>query len=408
MKMDVPHRLRRAWKWGRFGVEMVQSLPVHARQPQQSVASLPGRVVEQWQLLLTNAITANDYYLYGLWRRDLSWQQKQEFVGDKDRSRWLHLFNPPAYRFFTDNKLVLSRFLSNAGIPVPRLLGLVGPEGRAETGESLRTPEELRAWLADAKVEHVIFKPLLGWRGNGFLGLGERLDGALEWQGIASGRVTFDQVIAHLRAHSGHSYFIVEERLRPHPALAVFAPNVLHTARIVTALDGEVEVIAGALRIGTGSTAVDNFSKGNLAAPIDLATGRLGRAAGKTSGNMVRWSTHPVSGAQIEGAIVPDWERGLAVIRSAARTVPFNPLLGWDLGFTPDGPVIVEANGRWDPDVTQFAPDQGLLGTNLRRHLERRDAVKLIGLGLGLRRFATGGNPTYLSPSLTGNRRDPP
>jgi hypothetical protein len=50
------------------------------------------------------------------------------------------------------------------------------------------------------------------------------------------------------------------------------------------------------------------------------------------------------------------------------------------LGPCLHGPVIIEANGRWDPDVTQPAPDQGLLGTALRGYLERRGLLWLFGL----------------------------
>ena len=52
------------------------------------------------------------------------------------------------------------------------------------------------------------------------------------------------------------------------------------------------------------------------------------------------------------------------------------------------GPAVVEANGDWDPDVTQLAPDRGLLGTALGTYLARRDAVRMIGLGLGRWRCA--------------------
>jgi hypothetical protein len=143
-----------------------------------------------------------------------------------------------------------------------------------------------------------------------------------------------------------------------------------------------VEVVGAALRINIGDQAADNFSQGNLAAAIDLGTGRLGPALRKGV-ESARHRVHPVTGAEIEGRVVPDWDRALAMVRAAALVMPFNPSMGWDIAFAARGPVVVEANCDWDCDVTQFAPDRGLLGTALGPYLARRDAVRMIGLGVG-------------------------
>ena len=377
--MGVTGAVHEVRRWRRYATEMARGLGVHARRRDEAPASLARRVAEQWRLLLANRITAQDYYLYGLQRRDLSWARKREFVGEMERRSWQERLNPGFYEFFTKDKVVTKRYLAQAGAPVPRLLAVIGPTGRAETGEPLRTPGELGRWLADAKVEQVVLKPVRGARGEGVLVLGERMDGALEWERIPAGRIDLDGILAHLRSYVREPEFLVEDRLRPHPDLAVFSAEVLHTARILTVLEDDAQVVAAALRIGVGSAPVDNFSQGNLAAPIDLATGRLGAAVSRASG-LSRHRRHPVTGATIEGRPVPDWDRAVAVLRAAARVVPFNPVQGWDLAFTAMGPVIVEANGRWDPDVTQLAPDRGLLGTPLRGYLERRGLLTLFDL----------------------------
>jgi hypothetical protein len=149
----------------------------------------------------------------------------------------------------------------------------------------------------------------------------------------------------------------------------------------LTVLDGDARVIAAALRIGLGQAPVDNFSQGNLAAPIDLTTGRLGPAVYKQQ-RSGRLAAHPVTGSRIEGREVPDWNRAVAMLEAAAAATPFNPVQGWDVAFTPSGPVIVEANGRWDLGVTQLAPDRGLLGTDLRTYLKSRQLRGLFGLGI--------------------------
>jgi Sugar-transfer associated ATP-grasp len=384
--MKAPSAVRVARLWGRFGLETVRGLPVHIAHSRDSVTSLPRRILQQWRLLGANAITASDYYMYGLDRAELPWARKREFVGELERWRWLLVFNPEPYRFLTENKVVFKRCLSGLGVPVAPLLGVIGPHGRAETGEHLRTDHEVKTWLEASGVENLVMKPVLGSRGTGVLVLGERSlgDGVASWQRVPAGTISVDDVLAHLRGQ--RCEFMIEARLRPHPSLWGFSREVLQCARVLTLVDADVSVIGAALRIASGDVAVDNFSRGNLAAPIDLASGRLGPAVMNRTHSLRRVDVHPVTGVPITGVPVPDWSAALAVVRAAAAGLPFNRLLGWDLAFTDRGPVIVEANDIWDPDVSQIAPDAGLLATPLHDALVGSGAIRHMGLGIGARR----------------------
>ncbi len=372
--------LHRCWRARDYAAEVATGLAVHLRH--RPAFNLPRRVIEQWRLLLSNSITAEDYYLFALDRHDLPWARKREFLGQMERRRWQEQLSVGLYGFFTHDKLITKRFLAHAGLPVPQLAAVIGRSGRAETGQPLSTPDELRHWLGDAAPEPVVFKPVLGSRGDGVLILGERGAARARWHRVPGQSIDVDGIVNHVFRGRGDPYVLVEERLHPHPELTVFSADVLHTARILTTLDGDAQVIAAALRIGLGDASVDNFSKGNLAAPIDLATGGLGRAVYKRQ-RAARLVEHPVTGARIEGRKVPDWDRTVAMLRIAALATPFNPVQGWDVAFTSSGPVIVEANGRWDLGVTQLAPDLGLLGTELRGYLKSRQLRALFGLGLG-------------------------
>ena len=137
--------------------------------------------------------------------------------------------------------------------------------------------------------------------------------------------------------------------------------------------------MGAALRIGLGEKPVDNFAQGNLVAPIDLATGVLGAAASKRAGR-ARLTTHPVSGAVIAGATVPDWPAALALVQEAAHRFPHAPCLGWDVALTTRGPVIQEANDIWDPHVLQLAHDRGLLAPPFGPYLVQHGAVALLGI----------------------------
>jgi hypothetical protein len=361
--------------------DMLTGLPEHLRRADsgpRSPLSLVRRIGEQWLLSASNSVTADDYYLLGLHRRDLPWARKREFVGSLAGLAWLRALNAPEYGVLSDDKLVFKRYVAQAGLPTARLLALIGPHGRTEDGRPLTSSDQLRDWLREGKVENIVLKPCRGILGAGVVVLGHRV-GELEWERLPAARITFDRIVTHLREHAHRRYFLVEERLEPHPALARLSPHVLHTARIVTALGADTHVMRAILRIGLGDKPVDNFAQGNLVAPIDLATGIVGAAASKRAGR-ARLTTHPVSGAVIAGATVPDWPAALALVQEAAHLFPQALCLAWDVALTTRGPVIQEANDIWDPHVLQLAHDRGLLAPPFGPYLVQHGATGLLGI----------------------------
>jgi hypothetical protein len=109
------------------------------------------------------------------------------------------------------------------------------------------------------------------------------------------------------------------------------------------------EAVLAVYRMPTGAAVADNFDLGAIAAPIDLATGRLGAGVqklGDHAANAV--ATHPDTGARIAGHVLPDWARALDLARRAHRALP-SPrttaaIIGWDVVLTPAGPVLLECN----------------------------------------------------------------
>lgn len=373
-------RLRHAGRYLRYGVELVRGAPVHLARGRGARAPLRRRLWEQARLLFTRDMTADDYYLYGLDRPTLSWTAKREFVGSRFRLRWQAALNPPHYRFFTDDKLVFKRFLTALGVPTPPLLGLIGPAGRAETGEPLRSRADLERWLTSGGIEHFVLKPVDGSRSAGILLVGRRLPGPEpRWATVPAGdAVGPAEIWAHIEARPHIAHFLVERRVWPHPALADLGGEVVHSARILSTLRGQPAVVLAVLRINRGRGPSDSFGRGNLAAPIDVATGRLSGAVVK--GSHERLAVHPDTGVPIEGRTLPDWPATVRMVCDAAARIPFDTCLGWDVALTPDGPVVLEANDRFGINVLQGALDRGILGTPLRAHLACLGALPLIGL----------------------------
>jgi len=144
---------------------------------------------------------------------------------------------------------------------------------------------------------------------------------------------------------------IAQEVVTQHAALDAFSSFSVNTLRIVTLLtpDDNVIVVNAALRTGVGSSFVDNWAAGGVAAGIDCESGRLRKIAYDKKGN--RYSAHPTSGTVFADYPIPGWERIRAAAVGIQRLFPFYRMLGLDLALKPDGePVLIEIN--YAPDFT--------------------------------------------------------
>lgn len=177
--------------------------------------------------------------------------------------------------------------------------------------------------------------------------------------------------------HGLRGAWLVQQRIMTHPALHDLALNALPTARMTTILDehGKPELVNAVLRIPSDPTAqVDNMKAGGLLSPVDLSVGTLGvGCAGYGGSDHV---VHPVSGATIPGRVLPDWNAAKDLVILAHSTAFHDyALIGWDVGFSPDGPVLVEGNGKPGVLMPQRAGRRGLgsqrYGELLRLQLAR-------------------------------------
>ena len=188
---------------------------------------------------------------------------------------------------------------------------------------------------------------------------------------------------ARLARDSLKDDYIVQPRLVNHAALADFSNDALATARVLTCRNeaGGHEATNAAFRMAIGANTVkDNFHSGGIATAVDLRTGAIGAATnmGLTPG--IGWrDVHPVSGAAITGRVLPDWRAALELACEAHRAFPERVVVGWDVAFLADGPMIIEGNGKPDLDIHQRVERQPagagriayLLAMNLHRALTK-------------------------------------
>lgn len=130
-------------------------------------------------------------------------------------------------------------------------------------------------------------------------------------------------------------------------------PDAINTVRIVTILDDDnvPHIICAYFRIGNGKW-VDNFNSGGMVAPVDEKKGIVLDKAIDKQKNL--YAYHPLTNAQIKGFSFPDWDKALKLVKKASHVVPFMRYIGWDVAFTPKGPILVEGNEYPGHDIYQL------------------------------------------------------
>lgn len=145
---------------------------------------------------------------------------------------------------------------------------------------------------------------------------------------------------------------LVEETIIQHPLLNELHPHSINTIRLVTIFyEYQVHIVAAFLRI-SNNRIVDNFNSGGMVVPIDVKTGIIHDIAIDKEGNHYRH--HPITDTRIQGFQIPCWEESLELVIEAAKRVEQVRLVGWDVGLSVNGPLLVEANHYPGHDIYQL------------------------------------------------------
>ena len=167
-----------------------------------------------------------------------------------------------------------------------------------------------------------------------------------------------EELIRYIRTKG---FNMAEEFIVQHPDLSRLSATGLNTVRIITQLneEGGVDFIGPTLRI-TVNSAVDNMAMGNVAAPIDLQTGKvMGKGVYQ---DIMREpvAKHPVTGIDLIGYQIPYWKEVLELCTKAALYNTKNKSIGWDVAITASGPSFLEGNHNWCKLLWQLPIGHGL------------------------------------------------
>lgn len=328
---------------------LATTIYIYTRRNGRAVQARTGKpvsrqIIEQVGLAATRSIAPLWYYMFEFFddaRRQEAglYLTAQETIGPA-----YSLLEPEGTVDRMADKVWFADYCRRVGVPaVPVLLHFTAGAA-AESGGVTALPES-----------DLFVKPRQGNGGHN----AERWDhvGDRFYRNSKGEKLPGPELMTRLVRQSLKEDFVVQPRLPNHPDLVDLANGALSTVRVLTCRNetGGFEATNAAFRMAIGgNNVVDNFHQGGLAANVDLATGKVGEASDMGVRPAVGWrETHPVSGAQFHGRVLPQWREVLDLACRAHRAFPHRTVVGWDVAMLPEGPCIIEGNAKPDLDIHQ-------------------------------------------------------
>jgi Sugar-transfer associated ATP-grasp len=301
---------------------------LYFREPEEApIKQVPGAL---WAAMRHN-IEPGEYYAYALWQPNRK-VNIDNYLYSKEGLRLFKVLNRPTQPNPVDDKLAFYEMCKAHALPCPEILAVFTP-----------TKKLMEFECGCAPLRDLFVKPRVG----------AASDGAehFRWQGVVfeserGCRLKPEDLGGYLatRASTENRTLLVQPALSNHPGLGVGGHTYLATARLVTGLpaDGNVIPIFGSF---TYFTRASGQTVGRRVALIDVASGRLTWAPRELAG-VKRWIPQLDNGSD-DTLMLPDWDtvlRHTKVAHQACRNFVF---VGWDAVFTELGPMLLEGNLNW-------------------------------------------------------------
>jgi len=307
-------------------------------------------LIEAVHTAITLKCIPSHYFSYFLYRRGKS--NYLDYLGRNDIFKIHQSIHNKNRMQILDNKLFFQKYFEKTGVNIPNLLAhnfgnmffLKNEKTQVDNIEDFF--EVLHNLLDHSNSDAIFIKPIIGAYGGNV-------------HRIASKNITnmdpgireklFKEII------SGN--FIFQESVTQHPDINKIYSHSLNTVRIDTFInnDGESEILSAAMRMGTDGSFIDNMSGGGFFIGINLETGCLkkeGRTYFKYGAKV--YTKHPNSSIPFENYRIPYFDKVKEMAKRAANLLQ-DKLVGWDIGISDKGPVLIEGNAYYGMASSQIS-----------------------------------------------------
>jgi hypothetical protein len=286
-----------------------------------------------------------NFFLLGLNQKGT---KVSDFLNYKSLKPYYKDFYPSSYLCLLEDKQVFEKFINNFPEHAPKNIGYLTKQHFYLTDGIPQPIENILKYPMKCIVKNTV-----GFGGKDIFILTVESGNLF----INGNKSTLKEFINTLPERS-----VLQEILEQHEDVKRLHPSSINTSRIVTVNTGsEIIVVSSILRIGKGGNVVDNFAKGNIYVPVDRKTGKL-RKLGHSNKEPLVYYSHPQTKIVFDGYQLPYYQDALELCKKLHYQLPYFFILGWDIAFTPNGPVVIESN-----NIHQIVDEQEFEGALKKR-----------------------------------------
>jgi hypothetical protein len=310
-----------------------------------------------YELIRTAIVTRSipkHYFVNGLYRKDIT--DYLGYLTEKECFRIHAVMHEKHTKSILDNKFFFYKYFDKTLVRIPKTLAY-NFGNHFYIDDQKRTVNRaddfyalLDRLITNRGGESIIIKPMLGSFGDNIYKIKSQ---DLVDNGSAGKNILFEKIC------SGNQIF--QETVMQHRDINKIYAESLNTVRMDTFIDhnGEAEVISAMMRFGRDGRHTDNGSAGGIMVGIDLENGWLrtnGMTLLKLGGNV--FTHHPNSGIQFGKFNIPFLNDVKTMAMQAALLLK-DRLVGWDIGISENGPVLLEGNSFYHIPSMQTTNGRG-------------------------------------------------
>lgn len=326
-------------------------------------------------MLRGQKLKAEDYYQLGLWRPDLSREEKAAFVSTL-RGQAINLELSPLDRMslygFTTNKFLTGLALRSAGFPAQKPRALYGLSFKVPEAEALESAADIAGWLRRDGSLPVFGKPM-----HKSLCIGAASFLSLEDHGksvrLGTGEVVSVDALSVEIAENFADGYLFEPLIVQHPDVEAITGPAVGALRVVTLREPDgIRVLYVAQRLPAvgGMTDGANRNAPSSWALIDADSGRIARVQDLDQLPPDRLEASHATGKRFDEVVLPFVTEAQTIACDVHRLLVGAGILGFDFGLSKAGPVINEVNSNPHHLVYQRSGDRGLLNADLKPRIQ--------------------------------------
>jgi hypothetical protein len=327
--------------------------------------SVPRQIIDLVRLRLGEGkLTPEDYYRMRVYRKDLSFAQKREFISQGA----VHLVG--GWAIIAHDKLIAQALLEKEGVRTAPIHAVCHPLRTYGACQMLRSSEEVLRYL-DGDVYPFVAKPVTGIFSED-LAVVEAIDKARGTLRLVDDRIVPIREFADRCVNARHG-MLFQEKLDPHPEIAEHVSARLCTLRLIVLLErNDVRLFRALWKIAGNGNVADNYWRpGNSIARLDLESGRIEECVTGLGPDFRVVEKSPATGQRLRGFAVPFYAEAVDLVRGAARVFIGIKMQAWDVAVTPDGPVALELNEIGSVFLPQIADGRGMNDDAFRAFVAR-------------------------------------